>query len=1651
LTDVTSRLRLVVDSTGVEKAQRKLRDLRKDARDVDAAVAGLKSAFGSLALAIGSAFAVSEVLRYADTWKQVENQLKTVEKSVGAVRAAQQGVFDIAQRTFATYEGTANLYVRLTRAGQGYIKSQQEALRLTETVNKAIAVGGASTAEQNSAVLQLGQALGSGKLAGDELRSLGENAPLLVKAIADSMGVARGAIKQLGADGKITTEVVIKALREVGDQMDETFSKLEPTIGQALTTVKNSFTKLIGEGGSGLFSGIAQGLIFVGQHLETVAKLATVAGSVLAVVFGGKLLAGAWAMVAPLIALERALGATSTAAAIQSVALKGLQGAWRGLTVAMASNPLGLIAVAVTAATVALYEFGDRMQVETGKFATQLKGIKGELLEYEVTVRDVMRAIPSVIGDALQGAVDSLGGWIQGIVGPVQMAEFSAFFDTVGQVAHQGFNLMASAGVAAYQTILKNWRLFPAALGDLVASGVNAAIGAIEGLVNRAVDGLNDLIRKANDTAKSVGLAVSLPELGRVQFGRVANEWSGTLASIGQDFTAFQKIASNTDWAAKSGDAFKAITDRAREFAKARAEAAALARAGAEGVDLTNPAAAAAAGAGGVDKALQKIADQARDLEEMFAALRADAALAQRALSEGWSLGELDRELDILREADRLLGSKRDLYEAQARAQLGLAASSEQVAQLAGQKAAADARSAQALDDQTRSTRMLVGVYEELNDVGKLTAALRISSQEYEMQKQILDIKRQFPGIEDARAQSAAETLVLIERQTDELERQASRAKELTEAPLKNLITSLEGASDDFWTNWVEKGTGAFKDLGDALKRTLRQLQADLLRKAFEPFLNKIKDALGLGVAVPKVDIQAAQVIVNGQSAGGGSGGSGILGELGSIFGSAGSDTLGGGAGDDTLGGGRGGFNIGSILGSIGKGGGGLGSILGSVGGLGGLGGGSGSGGISSILGQVGQSLAYAQLGSGIASMLGLTGKNAGIGGTIGGIAGSFFGPIGSAVGSFLGQALGSIIGPAPTNAAAGVPISSSGVLGAVTGDKRTADTEAATLQAAQRVVEGQKLLREMGATLAVTASGVSLGVRDLGQYALRNEATGAITGGRSNAVGNPEELAQFVLGKVLASAEFASPVLNKVAAAMSSAGKSFDDTLTVLGALADLLPQSGEALSEWGQALKSLNDTFASLREQTAGVAAATAEVDAAYGLAKNALRDSFEKSITDAIREAEAPLQARLGELLTIQSQRYADAQTLGGNLADVLRLNKIEIEGFITEAMSGAGAFADLNAAFASARAEAVGLGRDVAQMDAAFASARASVAATFNSDVADQIAQRTTPALANLRKLLKEQEARLAQASALGADLAQVERLTSLELSEFFKGLSDDALKEVEGFLGLFDQATNRVVANLDLSRQDLQGRADSFGQFAQQFSDLNADLTERFIAASPRESLGLLRGRVGDLLAGVQGGNADAAQSLPDAVNKLVEAARASFGNTTQFSEVLAYAQSALSQAEQSALGIQTDTERQIAALDESNNILADIREILSSSQATNAFFQSYINGGIASSDSLMQMIQQGAGLTAANDNMSALSITSLIAQTVQPALAPVATSLDTFTARLSNLPTLQQLTIEAINRGADRITLAIESVESRLDRIELLQKKQLLELEQQAA
>lgn len=237
---------------------------------MSALAGGLKGAF----VALGGMAIVSEIKETADAMMSLSSRIKLVTKDDAERLRVEGALYAMANRNRASLQDLGDLYYKTASSAKQFGASQEDVLKLTDIVSKSLIVGGADTAQQKSTILQLSQALSSGVLQGDELRSLRENAPRLMQEIAKNMGTNMAGLKEMGANGELTTEKLMQAILQSGGAIEGEFARMTPTIGQALTVLGNKWDKFVLDiqNNTGFFGQIAQLILdavdWVGQAID---------------------------------------------------------------------------------------------------------------------------------------------------------------------------------------------------------------------------------------------------------------------------------------------------------------------------------------------------------------------------------------------------------------------------------------------------------------------------------------------------------------------------------------------------------------------------------------------------------------------------------------------------------------------------------------------------------------------------------------------------------------------------------------------------------------------------------------------------------------------------------------------------------------------------------------------------------------------------------------------------------------------------------------------------------------------------------------------------------------------------------------------------------------------------------------------------------------------------------------------------------------------------------------------------------------------------------------------------------------------------------------------------------------------------------------
>lgn len=242
-----------------QSSERASRNISK----VGASASGAFSTLRSLAGAMAAYVSVSAIKATADEMMNLDGRLRTVTASDEERYEVEKKLYDLSQRSRQNTSTTGDLFFRMIRSGRRFGLSADEALRATETVAKALVVGGASTTEAQSGVMQLGQALASGRLQGEEYRSVSENMSIIKDYIASYLNVTDAELREMSSRGELTTEVVLTAIKAAAGAVDAEFEKMPITIGQSLEMVGNGFNYFVLrlEQRTGVFSGIAKTIV----------------------------------------------------------------------------------------------------------------------------------------------------------------------------------------------------------------------------------------------------------------------------------------------------------------------------------------------------------------------------------------------------------------------------------------------------------------------------------------------------------------------------------------------------------------------------------------------------------------------------------------------------------------------------------------------------------------------------------------------------------------------------------------------------------------------------------------------------------------------------------------------------------------------------------------------------------------------------------------------------------------------------------------------------------------------------------------------------------------------------------------------------------------------------------------------------------------------------------------------------------------------------------------------------------------------------------------------------------------------------------------------------------------------------------------------
>lgn len=393
------------------------------------------SSMGGIIKSALAAFSAKKVIELADGMTTTRARLDLMNDGLQTTAELQDMIMESANRSRAAYATTADAVAKMGIMAGDAFSSNEELIAFSELINKQFTIAGTSAAGIDAAMLQLTQAMSSGVLRGEELNSVFEQAPTIIQTIADYLGVPIGKIREMAAEGQITSTIVKNAMLASAEEINAKFSAMPMTFAQVWTIAKNialeAFTPVL--------TLIGQGAQWIYDNWSTIAPIF-------------------WGLAAAALGYAVALG-------IQTAATWIATGAAQAFFTTLLTNPLFWIALAIGVVVAAIYKWvqsvgGLKVAWLTGVYFVMDLWNRLQLAFYTAGVNiqnfmgDMKAGVLMILQNMVNGAIDIINGFIN-LLNKIPGVSIDLIdqmtFGTTAQLENEANKQARAAGLAAHQ------------------------------------------------------------------------------------------------------------------------------------------------------------------------------------------------------------------------------------------------------------------------------------------------------------------------------------------------------------------------------------------------------------------------------------------------------------------------------------------------------------------------------------------------------------------------------------------------------------------------------------------------------------------------------------------------------------------------------------------------------------------------------------------------------------------------------------------------------------------------------------------------------------------------------------------------------------------------------------------------------------------------------------------------------------------------------------------------------------------------------------------------------------------------------------------------------------------------------------------------
>lgn len=357
------------------------------ANKIDARLGGIgKNAFRGLLGGVTAALGVGELIRLTDTWTDLTSRVNLASGSMEKGEEVMGRLGEMARLTYSSLEQTTESYINNSTALKELGYATDDQLNYTEALNNALVISAAKGQRAEAVQNALAKAMAGGKLSGENLNTVLQQGGRVAEALAAGLGVGRNELAALGAQGKITSRDVFKALTSQMQTLRNEAASMPATIADGLQLLRNALLEYVGNAdkATGVSRNISDALVVMADNFDKTADVALQLAGVIAGALVGRSLA---VMIAKLgLGTQALLGFIRALTAARAAG--GLAGAFGGLSAA--AGPAGLIIGGAVVGALTLFSSSSSEASASGRRYAQV------LTEIENAANNAAPAIENV-------------------------------------------------------------------------------------------------------------------------------------------------------------------------------------------------------------------------------------------------------------------------------------------------------------------------------------------------------------------------------------------------------------------------------------------------------------------------------------------------------------------------------------------------------------------------------------------------------------------------------------------------------------------------------------------------------------------------------------------------------------------------------------------------------------------------------------------------------------------------------------------------------------------------------------------------------------------------------------------------------------------------------------------------------------------------------------------------------------------------------------------------------------------------------------------------------------------------------------------------------------------------------------------------------